>query len=225
MLNQIFGAQKQNYGNTEFWHGAERSGWLMKQGEVSIWNWDSYQYDIIRRAHFEGLSACFPFCEAWAYFQGQLQVNTSKIGDAGTWQIFTVQNLRWLYLLESPMGMIWTLCTGGSSWSKERSSGSSQTLFIRWAPVFINHSIPPYIHSTGLYNNRKHNKMGCALQDSQPRGVIEVWNAAIYPICADPPPKLGHSLTNTFKICDCEPGSCSVLPLLNYFRPSGVSAL
>ncbi len=32
MLNQIFGAQKQNYGNTEFWHGAERSGWLMKQG-------------------------------------------------------------------------------------------------------------------------------------------------------------------------------------------------
>ena len=32
MLNQMFGKQKQNYGNVEFWHGAERSGWLMKQG-------------------------------------------------------------------------------------------------------------------------------------------------------------------------------------------------
>lgn len=32
LLNSVFGKQKQNYGNVEFWHGAERSGWLLKQG-------------------------------------------------------------------------------------------------------------------------------------------------------------------------------------------------
>ena len=43
MLNQMFGKQKQNYGNVEFWHGAERSGWLMKQGWLRLLH-DSAQY-------------------------------------------------------------------------------------------------------------------------------------------------------------------------------------
>ena len=33
LLGQVFGAPKQDFGNVEFWHGAERSGWLMKQGQ------------------------------------------------------------------------------------------------------------------------------------------------------------------------------------------------
>ena len=33
MLNQLFGGAK-NTGDIEFWHGAERTGWLMKQGEL-----------------------------------------------------------------------------------------------------------------------------------------------------------------------------------------------
>jgi hypothetical protein len=38
MLNQIFKGQKRDFGNVEFWHGAERSGWLMKQGEyIKTW--------------------------------------------------------------------------------------------------------------------------------------------------------------------------------------------
>lgn len=33
MLNQLFGGTK-NVGDIEFWHGAERAGWLMKQGKA-----------------------------------------------------------------------------------------------------------------------------------------------------------------------------------------------
>lgn len=33
VLNSLFGKSKGNYGDVEYWHGAERAGWLMKQGE------------------------------------------------------------------------------------------------------------------------------------------------------------------------------------------------
>jgi len=32
MLNSLFGKGKQQVGDVEFWHGHERAGWLMKQG-------------------------------------------------------------------------------------------------------------------------------------------------------------------------------------------------
>lgn len=32
VLQNIFGKGKGNYGDVEYWHGAERAGWLMKQG-------------------------------------------------------------------------------------------------------------------------------------------------------------------------------------------------
>ena len=35
VLQNIFGKGKNNYGDVEFWHGAERAGWLMKQGGLS----------------------------------------------------------------------------------------------------------------------------------------------------------------------------------------------
>jgi len=37
MLSQVFGGPK-DFGDVEFWHGAERAGWLMKQGEyIKTW--------------------------------------------------------------------------------------------------------------------------------------------------------------------------------------------
>ena len=33
MLNNLFGKGKAQVGDVEFWHGQERAGWLMKQGE------------------------------------------------------------------------------------------------------------------------------------------------------------------------------------------------
>ena len=33
MLNSLFGKGKQQVGDVEFWHGHERAGWLMKQGD------------------------------------------------------------------------------------------------------------------------------------------------------------------------------------------------
>jgi hypothetical protein len=33
VLNNLFGKGKGNYGDVEYWHGAERAGWLMKQGK------------------------------------------------------------------------------------------------------------------------------------------------------------------------------------------------
>ena len=33
VLNSLFGKGKGNYGDVEYWHGAERAGWLMKQGK------------------------------------------------------------------------------------------------------------------------------------------------------------------------------------------------
>lgn len=36
-LNNLFGKGKSTLaGDVEFWHGAERTGWLMKQGEPRI---------------------------------------------------------------------------------------------------------------------------------------------------------------------------------------------
>lgn len=32
VLNNLFGKGKGNFGDIEYWHGAERAGWLMKQG-------------------------------------------------------------------------------------------------------------------------------------------------------------------------------------------------
>lgn len=38
MLNSLFGKGKQQVGDVEFWHGNERAGWLMKQGEfIKTW--------------------------------------------------------------------------------------------------------------------------------------------------------------------------------------------
>lgn len=38
MLNSLFGKGKQQVGDVEFWHGHERAGWLMKQGEfIKTW--------------------------------------------------------------------------------------------------------------------------------------------------------------------------------------------
>ena len=34
VLQNIFGKGKGNYGDVEYWHGAERAGWLMKQGAL-----------------------------------------------------------------------------------------------------------------------------------------------------------------------------------------------
>ena len=35
VLNNLFGKGKGNFGDVEYWHGAERAGWLMKQGTVA----------------------------------------------------------------------------------------------------------------------------------------------------------------------------------------------
>ncbi len=35
VLNNLFGKGKGNFGDVEYWHGAERAGWLMKQGKMS----------------------------------------------------------------------------------------------------------------------------------------------------------------------------------------------
>lgn len=35
VLNSLFGKGKGNYGDVEYWHGAERAGWLMKQGNAA----------------------------------------------------------------------------------------------------------------------------------------------------------------------------------------------
>eukprot|EP00891_Asterochloris_glomerata_P007668 jgi/Astpho2/7668/Aster-02550 len=38
MLNNLFGKGKAQIGDVEFWHGQERAGWLMKQGEfIKTW--------------------------------------------------------------------------------------------------------------------------------------------------------------------------------------------
>lgn len=38
MLNNLFGKGKAQVGDVEFWHGQERAGWLMKQGEfIKTW--------------------------------------------------------------------------------------------------------------------------------------------------------------------------------------------
>lgn len=38
VLNNLFGKGKGNFGDVEYWHGAERAGWLMKQGEyIKTW--------------------------------------------------------------------------------------------------------------------------------------------------------------------------------------------
>ena len=36
VLNSLFGKGKGNYGDVEYWHGAERAGWLMKQGKQLV---------------------------------------------------------------------------------------------------------------------------------------------------------------------------------------------
>ena len=56
VLNQMFGKQKQNYGNIEFWHGAERAGWLMKQG-VPSHSEDCLQITATKEVYFELLVA------------------------------------------------------------------------------------------------------------------------------------------------------------------------
>ena len=33
-MASFFGAKKHNFGDVEFWHNPERSGWLMKQGAL-----------------------------------------------------------------------------------------------------------------------------------------------------------------------------------------------
>ena len=35
VLNNLFGKGKGNFGDVEYWHGAERAGWLMKQGMMA----------------------------------------------------------------------------------------------------------------------------------------------------------------------------------------------
>jgi hypothetical protein len=38
MLSSAFGKTPKNYGDVEFWHTPERTGWLMKQGEyIKTW--------------------------------------------------------------------------------------------------------------------------------------------------------------------------------------------
>lgn len=36
MLSSAFGKGPKNYGDVEFWHTPERTGWLMKQGEADV---------------------------------------------------------------------------------------------------------------------------------------------------------------------------------------------
>lgn len=38
MLSNLFGKPTRTFGDVEFWHGPERAGWLMKQGEyIKTW--------------------------------------------------------------------------------------------------------------------------------------------------------------------------------------------
>ena len=48
VLNSLFGKGKGNYGDVEYWHGAERAGWLMKQGMISASTSLMHSYRMLR---------------------------------------------------------------------------------------------------------------------------------------------------------------------------------
>ena len=47
VLNNLFGKGKGSFGDVEYWHGAERAGWLMKQGKVANQHYRISCYDSI----------------------------------------------------------------------------------------------------------------------------------------------------------------------------------
>lgn len=56
VLNNLFGKGKGNYGDVEYWHGAERAGWLMKQGQYKFWQ--HYETPIKISPENPRLSSC-----------------------------------------------------------------------------------------------------------------------------------------------------------------------
>ncbi len=75
VLQNIFGKGKNNYGDVEFWHGAERAGWLMKQGGLSAPPLAAPAHASVAHAEASVAGVAGEYIKTWRRRQGARSTN------------------------------------------------------------------------------------------------------------------------------------------------------